>query len=95
MYIMILPPEIIDIILIYTKNPELCIQLKRYYPLIKLNYTMDLASYNGYLSIVQYLHSMNKNCTKDAMDWASENSHLPVVEFLHSINKDCAMNWAN
>ena len=36
-----LPYEIIDHILIYTKNVDLCIDLKRFYPLAKLNYSFD------------------------------------------------------
>jgi hypothetical protein len=39
--------EIIDHILIFTKNIDLCIQLKRFYPLSKLNYSMNWASSNG------------------------------------------------
>lgn len=93
-----LPYEIIDYILIYTNDVDLCIQLKRFYPLIKLNYTIDKASKNGHLDVVKYLHSINKDCTVDAMDFASKNGHLDVVKYLHSINKDCtveAVNWAS
>ena len=50
---------------------------------------MDTASENGHLEVVQYLHSIGKDCTTDAMDWASDNGHLEVVQYLHSIGKEC------
>ncbi|EGG22297.1 hypothetical protein DFA_04415 [Cavenderia fasciculata] len=47
---------------------------------------MDIASSNGFIDIVKYLHgnnSITKGCSKDAMDKASYNNHLEVVKFLH------------
>ena len=93
-----LPYEIIDHILIFTKNVDLCIQLKRFYPLVKLNYSIDESSKNGHLEVVKYLHYIGKNCTTYAMDYASMNGHIEVVKYLHSIGKDFtryAMNWAS
>jgi hypothetical protein len=43
---------------------------------------MDLASYNGDLNIVEFLHAnRTEGCTTEAMDWASCNGHIDIVEF--------------
>ena len=47
---------------------------------------MDLASSNGYLDIVKFLHeNRTEGCTTWAMDWASLKGYLDVVEYLKSI----------
>lgn len=46
---------------------------------------MNMASENGHLAVVQFLHSIGTKCTSYAMDMASANGHLEVVQFLHSI----------
>src|SRR6516162_6446184 len=50
---------------------------------------MDEASRTGHLEVVEYLHSIGKNCTRLAMVWASEEGYLEIVKYLHSIGKDC------
>jgi len=39
----------------------------------------------GHLHVVQFLHSIDKTCTSNAIDWASRNGHLLVV----SVSAQC------
>jgi len=58
---------------------------------------MDMAARYGNLNIVRYLHSIGKDCTKNAMDSAAMYGHLEVVKYLHSIGEECttdAIDWA-
>ena len=78
-----LPTELIDIILTFNNDINLCIELKqlRYYPLIKLNYTIDDASSNGHLEVVKYLHSIGKDCTTHTMNCARSFRCYKILEF--------------
>jgi len=45
--------------------------------------SIDYATINGNLDVVQWLHSKGFGCSTNAMDSAAENGHLAVVQFLH------------
>ncbi len=48
---------------------------------------MDMASQNGHLDIVKFLHeNRSEGCTTWAMDYASRFGYLEVVKFLHEID---------
>ncbi|KAJ3409638.1 hypothetical protein HDV05_004318 [Chytridiales sp. JEL 0842] len=56
---------------------------------------MDIASRNGHLDIVQYLHHRrSEGCTVSAMDLAAANRHLDVLQFLHENRKEGLTNLA-
>src|SRR6187399_764980 len=93
----ILPYEIIDIILFYLDNIDICIELKRYYPL-KSKISIEEASRDGHLEIVKYLHATGTDCNAYVMILASCRGHLEIVKYLHYINVKCptdAMNMAS
>ena len=52
-----------------------------------------MASVNGHLDVVKYLHSNGADITADnnyAIGLASENGHLEVVKYLHENGADIA-----
>lgn len=58
---------------------------------------MDWAAMNGHLKVIQYLHSIGKDCTSCAIDWATRNGHIDVVKFLLDFDKpytEYATFWA-
>ena len=93
-----LPYELIDKILIFTKNIHLCIQLKRFYPLVKLNYSIDESSKNGHLEVSKFLLEVNPNINisidnEAAFRYTCQNGHLEVAKFLLLVKPDiCNIN---
>jgi hypothetical protein len=78
--------------------PDIKIKVYCKYTQLEKSINMNLASRNGHLEVVKYLHSIGKECTTSAMDWASKNGHLEVVKYIHSIGKGCtvlAMDWSS
>ena len=55
------------------------------------NELIILASSNGHLAVVQYLHQHGADITAQnnySICWASRNGHLAVVEYLHKHGAD-------
>lgn len=50
-------------------------------------YDMDWASYSGYLEVVKYFDSKNKNCSSSAIGIASSKGFLKIVKYLMAKNK--------
>ncbi len=48
---------------------------------------MDLASSNGYIEVVKFLHSIGVQCTTYAINMARKNGHLEIVKFLEENKK--------
>lgn len=77
-----IPNEIIDMILIFLGDVDICIALKHYYPLLKIGYTIAKACRNNQLDAVKYL-VVNREVTVWAMYNAAAGGHLNIVKYLH------------
>ncbi|TMW59018.1 hypothetical protein Poli38472_007163 [Pythium oligandrum] len=55
---------------------------------------MDGAAEEGFISMVEYLHTSGAPCTRRAIDLAARNGHEKVVEFLFENRGEGCSEWA-
>ena len=67
-------------ILVHTKNAQLCFELKRYHLLRKLKYSMGCAVRENNLGIVKYFYSIGQTADKFDFMWATE---VEMFKFLY------------
>lgn len=80
---MILPYEIVDLILMKTKDPHICISLKRFSLLKRLDYDSYNACKDGHLDVVEYFCARGKQMTRGNMIDACDGGHLDIVKYLY------------
>jgi hypothetical protein len=84
-----LPYELIDMVLLELDSLKLALYLKRswisksiYQPYVN---NMTIASYNGDLNMVKFIHKNGVTNSPIYIDYASMNGYLNVVRYLHSM----------